>query len=146
VDWSTLITIGAAFGVGQALDNSGLVQRVAEGLVSIAGTLGPYGVLLAIYLATTIFTELITNNAAAALIFPFALASAAQIGASPRPFVLAVAFAASASFITPLGYQTNLMVQGPGGYRYGDFVRIGLPLNLLLLACAMVLIPMAWPF
>lgn len=146
VDWSTLITIAAAFGVGKALDNSGLVERFAEGLVSVAGPLGPYGVLLAIYLTTTVFTELVTNNAAAALIFPFAVASAAQIGASPRPFVLAVAFAASASFITPLGYQTNLMVQGPGGYRYSDFVRIGLPLNLLLLTCAMVLIPMAWPF
>jgi len=146
IDWQTLLTIGAAFGLGKALVNSGCVASVAEFFVSVTGRWGPYAVLAGVYFMTTLFTELITNNAAAALVFPFAVAIAGQIGVSPRPFVMAVAFAASASFITPLGYQTNLMVYGPGGYRFTDFVRVGLPLNLLLLSCATVLIPIAWPF
>jgi di/tricarboxylate transporter len=146
VDWQTLITIAAAFGLSKALVNSGLVPAVGRVFVELTRTLGPYGVLAAVYLMTSLFTEVITNNAAAALVFPFAVAISGDIGANPRPFVMAVAFAASASFMTPLGYQTNLMVYGPGGYRVGDFVRIGLPLNLILLACATILIPVVWPF
>jgi di/tricarboxylate transporter len=146
VDWQTLITIAAAFGLSKALVNSGLVPAVGRVFVELTRTLGPYGVLAGVYLMTSLFTEVITNNAAAALVFPFAVAISGDIGANPRPFVMAVAFAASASFMTPLGYQTNLMVYGPGGYRVGDFVRIGLPLNLILLACATILIPLVWPF
>jgi di/tricarboxylate transporter len=146
VDWQTLVTIAAAFGLGKALVNSGCVAHVAKFFVSLTGHFGPYAVLAGVYLMTTLFTEIVTNNAAAALIFPFAVAIAGQIGVGPRPFVMAVAFAASASFMTPIGYQTNLMVYGPGGYRLSDYVRIGLPLNLLLLICATVLIPVVWPF
>jgi di/tricarboxylate transporter len=123
-----------------------LVRSLADFFVGMTGRFGPYAVLAAVYLLTSIVTETVTNNAAAALIFPFAVAIALQIGVSPRPFVIAVAFAASASFITPLGYQTNLMVYGPGDYRFMDFVRVGLPLNLLLLICATFMIPIAWPF
>jgi di/tricarboxylate transporter len=146
VDWQTLITIAAAFGLSKALENSGLVPAVAELFVYLTDVLGPYGVLAGVYLMTSLFTETVTNNAAAALVFPFAVAIAGNIEANPRPFVMAVAFAASASFMTPLGYQTNLMVFGPGGYRFTDFVRVGLPLNLILLACATILIPLVWPF
>ena len=146
VDWQTLLTIAAAFGLSKALEASGLVATVSQGFVYVAGRLGPYGVLAGVYVLTSIFTEIITNNAAAALVFPFAVAMAGQIDANPRPFVMAVAFAASASFITPLGYQTNLMVYGPGGYRFTDFVRVGLPLNLILLGCATILIPRIWSF
>ena len=146
VDWQTLLTIAAAFGLGKALVNSGLVPAVAKLFVSTMQGLGPHAYLAGVYMMTTIFTETVTNNAAAALIFPFALAIAGQAGANPRPFAMAVAFAASASFITPLGYQTNLMIYGPGGYRFTDFVRVGLPLNLILLTCATILIPLVWPF
>jgi di/tricarboxylate transporter len=146
VDWRTLITIAAAFGLSRALVNSGLVPVVARFFVELTRSLGPYGVLAGVYVMTSLFTETVTNNAAAALVFPFAVAIGGQVDASPRPFVMAVAFAASASFMTPLGYQTNLMVYGPGGYRFSDFVRVGLPLNLILLACATLLIPMVWPF
>jgi len=146
VDWQTLITIAAAFGLSKALVNSGLVSVVAGLLVDVTRGLGPYGVLAGVYLMTSLFTETVTNNAAAALVFPFAVAIGGQLGVNPRPFAMAVAFAASASFMTPLGYQTNLMVYGPGGYRFLDFVRVGLPLNLLLLCCATVLIPVVWPF
>lgn len=146
VDWQTLLTIAAAFGFSKALVNSGFVASVAGFFVQLAGRWGPYGVLVCVYLMTSLFTEAVTNNAAAAIIFPFAVAIAVQAGVNPRPFVMAVAFAASASLMTPLGYQTNLMVYGPGGYRFTDFVRVGLPLNLLLLTCATILIPLVWPF
>jgi len=146
IDWQTLLTIAAAFGLGKALVNSGCVEAIADSFVHLTGRWGPYAVLAGVYVMTSLFTETVTNNAAAALIFPFAVAIATELGVSPRPFVMTVAFAASASLMTPLGYQTNLMVYGPGGYRFEDFVRVGLPLNLLLLSCATVLIPLAWPF
>ncbi len=146
IDWQTLLTIAAAFGLSKGLVNSGLVSLVAEGFVNVAERFGPYGILASIYLMTTLFTETVTNNAAAALIFPFAVTIGTQVGVSPRPLVMAVVFAASASFMTPLGYQTNLMVYGPGGYRFTDFIRVGLPLNLLLMVCATILIPIVWPF
>jgi di/tricarboxylate transporter len=102
--------------------------------------------LVGIYVLTSITTEVITNNAAAALMFPFAVGMAEQMSVSPRPFAMAVLFSASAAFITPLGYQTNLMVYGPGGYKFSDFMRVGLPLNLVLCMTAVFLIPWAWPF
>lgn len=146
IDLSTLLTICAAFGVSKALVNSGLAHEVAEFLKSTASAWGPRAMLFGVYLMTSVFTELITNNAAAALAFPFAVSIADELGVSPRPFVIAIAFAASASFVTPIGYQTNLMVFGPGGYRFTDFVKIGLPLNLILLCVATLLIPLVWPF
>jgi len=146
VDWRTLIAIAAAFGMAKALVESGCAEAIAKLIVGTTESLGPYAVLAAVYLMTSIFTETITNNAAAALVFPFAVAIATRMGVNPRPFVMMVAFAASASFITPLGYQTNLMVYGPGGYRVTDFVKVGLPLNILLLVCATILVPWAWPF
>jgi di/tricarboxylate transporter len=146
LDWQTLVTIGASFGLGEALRNSGVVGVVAEFAVGNVGSWGPYALLAVIYLMTSLTTEAITNNAAAVLMFPFAVAIADRYGVSPRPFVLAVMFAASASFMSPIGYQTNLMVYGPGGYRFTDFLRVGLPLELILWASAVILIPIVWPF
>ncbi|UCD27913.1 MAG: SLC13 family permease [Planctomycetota bacterium] len=145
VDWQTLLTIAAAFGLGKALDNSGAARTIANLVFDATQNLGPIAAIAAVYLITTIFTELITNNAAAALIFPFAIAVADAFGVNPRPFAMVVAFAASASLCTPIGYQTNMMVFGPGGYRFNDFVRVGLPLNLLLCVVATTLIPLVWP-
>lgn len=146
VDWQTLITIGAAFGLAKALDNSGGVAIIADVAAASLGLWGPIAILIAIYVLTSMVTEVVTNNAAAALLFPFAVAIAAELDVSARPFVMAIAFAASASFITPIGYQTNLMVYGPGGYKLTDFVRVGLPLNLILTVVAALLIPLIWPF
>ena len=146
VNWQTLIAIAAALGLAKALVNSGSVAFVAGGLVDLTESAGSYAVLAGVYVMTSLFTAVVTNNAAAALVFPFAVAIAAQIGANPRPFVMTVAFAASASFISPLAYQTNLMVYGPGGYKVTDFVRIGLPLNILLFILATILVPQFWPF
>jgi len=146
VDWQTLITIAAAFGIAKALINSGCVDSISALFTSLTRRLGSYGVLAGVYLMTSLFASMVGNNAAAALVFPFAVVIAGQTGVNPRPFVMCVAFAASASFISPLSYQTNLMVYGPGGYRFTDFVRVGLPLNMLLLICATILIPLVWHF
>jgi len=146
VDWETLLSIGASFGLGKALENSGAAGAIAEMAVGTAGALGPIGVLAAIYLLTLLFTELITNNAAAAIMLPFGLAVASQMDVSPRPFAIAIMFAASLAFAVPIGYQTHMMVYSPGGYRFSDFVRVGVPLNLLMWIVCMLLIPVLWPF
>jgi di/tricarboxylate transporter len=146
IEWEVLVTIASAFAVGQAMENSGLAAGLAEPLVDLAGLWGPIAALAGIYLLGSILTELITNNAAAVLLFPFCLETARLLDVSSRPFLMALALAASASFMTPIGYQTNMMVYGPGGYRFGDYLRVGTPLNLLLMGVAMVLVPRIWPF
>lgn len=144
VEWSVLIVIGAALGLGTALDKSGAAVELARGLLALGGD-NPWLVLAMVYIATTFLTEVITNNAAVALMFPFAQATAEQLGVNFTPFVFAIMMAGSASFATPLGYQTNLMVYGPGGYRFGDFLRMGVPMNLLAAIVSILLIPMIWP-
>lgn len=146
IDWPVLITIATSFGIGTALENSGAAQFVATGLVALTENWGPIAALAAIYLFVSVLTELITNNAAAALMFPFCMATAKQLNCSPLPLIIALALAASASFMTPIGYQTNLMVFGPGGYKFSDFLRIGIPLNVVLWLAAVVLIPVFFPF
>ena len=145
VDWQVLLAIGSAFGLGGALEKSGAAATVATSLLSLAGD-DALVALVVVYLLTMIFTELITNNAAAVLVFPIGLQTARQLGVDAMPFVIAIMMAASASFSTPIGYQTNLMVYGPGGYRFSDFQRIGIPLNLLLFAVSILLIPRIWAF
>ena len=145
IDWSVLLVIAAAFGIGAALESTGVAAATAHGLVAAAGGV-PWVNLGAIYVATALFTALITNNAAAVLMFPIALAVANDLDVSAMPFIIAVMLAASASFATPVGYQTNLMVLGPGGYRFADFLRIGLPLNVATGIVAVVLIPFVWGF
>jgi di/tricarboxylate transporter len=113
-------------------------------VVGVGAGFGTMGVLIALYVVTVILTELVTNNAAAALMFPIALASAGSMGEDPRPFALVLAIAASMAFATPLGYQTNLMVYGPGGYRFSDFLRLGLPLHLLAAGLTLLLAKTFW--
>lgn len=146
IDWRTLVAIASALGLAKALAESGCAGSVASFFVSFAGNLGPYAVLAALYLVAVLFAALVGNNAAAALAFPFAVALGHQLDISSRPLVMAIVFAASASFISPLSYQTNLMVYGPGGYRFADYIRVGLPLTLLLLGCAVLIIPQVWGF
>jgi di/tricarboxylate transporter len=145
IDWSVLAVIGASFGLGTSLEVTGAASHLAQSWLSLTGD-GPWLALAAVYLVTMLFTEFITNNAAAVLMFPIAQAAAAALGVSFWPFIVAIMMAASASFATPIGYQTNLMVYGPGGYRFTDYVRFGLPLNLLLAAVTISLIPLFWPF
>jgi len=144
IEWPVLITIASAFALGTAMESSGLAAMLARPLVTAASG-HPLATLLAIYLLTAVFSALVTNNAAAVLAFPIALEAAAAIGASPVPFAVTVMMAASASFVTPIGYQTNLMVYGPGGYRFGDFVRIGVPMTVVTATVALLVIPRVWP-
>lgn len=143
---SVLVLIGGALALGEAMDRTGAAALLADQLVARIGELGPYAVLAAIYLITMAFTEVMSNNAAAVLMVPVALSAAAALGVDPRPYAIAVAFAGSASFSTPIGYQTNTLIYGPGGYRFSDFTRVGLPLNLLLWVIATISIPVFWPF
>ena len=146
IELNVLIVIAAALGISRALEKSGAATFLASWVIEQVQSLGPLGLLAAIYLVTSVLTEVITNNAAAALVFPIAIAAAGQAGLNPMPFVIAICVAASASFATPIGYQTNLMVYGPGGYRFTDFLKVGIPLNLIFMAVALVVIPAVWKF
>lgn len=145
VNWETLLTIAASFALGTALDKTGAAQMIAHSATQFAGD-NPYISLAVIYFVTLLATELISNNTAAALMLPLALSTASQLGVNFMPFVIAVMMAASAGFATPFGYQTNLMVYGPGGYKFMDYVKIGLPLDLLIGAVTIALAPLAFPF
>lgn len=145
IDWRVLLVIGAALGVGQAMDLSGAATSIAGFLIGLAGG-HPWLVLLMVYLVTTMFTEMITNNAAAVLIVPIAKAAAVGLGVDVMPFVIAIMVGASASFATPIGYQTNLMVYGPGGYKFSDYLRFGLPMNLMVMTITVLLAPLIWSF
>jgi di/tricarboxylate transporter len=145
VDWEVLITIAASFGLGFALEKTGAAHYVADSLIRLAQG-DPWVTLAVVYLVTMLFTEVITNNAAAVLVFPIALSTSQALGVSFMPFVIAIMMAASTSFSTPIGYQTNLMVYGPGGYRFSDYFRVGIPLNLLMAVVTIGLAPHVWPF
>lgn len=132
VEWSVLLIIASAFGIAKAFENSGVAYFLANKMIVLAGGMGILGLLAAVYFMTSFYTEIITNNAAAALLFPIAYSLSNQAGLDPRPFIIAVAIAASASFATPIGYQTNLMVYGPGGYKFKDFLKIGIPMNIFI--------------
>jgi di/tricarboxylate transporter len=145
INWETLLTIAASFALGTALEKTGAAAMITDAAVRLSGG-NPWTSLAAIYICTLIATELISNNTAAALMLPLALAAAKQLDVSFMPFVIAVMMGASAGFATPFGYQTNLMVYGPGGYRFMDYVKIGLPLDIIVGAITIVLAPWAFPF
>ncbi|MGQ9427237.1 SLC13 family permease [Gilvimarinus sp. F26214L] len=144
VDLPVLVVIAASFALGNAMTITGAAAWMADGLLGLAAT--PLLALIVVYVLTAVFTEVITNNAAAVLMFPIALAVSERLDVNFLPFAIAVMMAASASFVTPLGYQTNLMVYGPGRYRFTDYMKIGLPLSLLVGVVAISVIPLVWPF
>jgi|LGVE01.1.fsa_nt_gb di/tricarboxylate transporter len=146
IHWETIVVIAFSFGIGTALINTGAADMVAQGLIKVAAPMGGFGVLVAVYLVTNIFTAIVTNNAAAVIAFPIAYAASQQLNLDPRPFIIAVVVAASGCFLTPFGYQTNLMIYGPGGYTFKDFIKIGLPLTVIFFIVAMILIPVIFPF
>ena len=146
ISWDILITIACAFAISKAMENSGFAALIARHIISMADSFGPYALLAIIFIITNLFTELITNNAAAALSFPIALSVATQLGVDPTPFFVVICMAASASFATPIGYQTNLIVQGVGSYKFTDFVKVGLPLNLITFLISVFVIPLIWKF
>lgn len=145
VDLRLIVVIACSFALGAALDKTGVAAVAAGYLQGWAGA-DPFMTLVLMYVATVVFTELVTNNAAAILMFPVAISAASGLGVDPMPFVIATMMAASAGFVTPIGYQTNLMVYGPGGYRFADYVRFGLPLSLVVGTAVLAAIPVFWPF
>ncbi|MBN2528068.1 MAG: anion permease [Deltaproteobacteria bacterium] len=145
IEWDVLIVIAAALGFGAALEQTKAAEAIAVGVINLVHD-DPWLALGMVYVVTTFFTEIITNNAAAALVFPIAMSTAVRLDVNPMPFVMCIMVGASASFATPIGYQTNMMVYGPGGYRFGDYLKFGIPLNLAIGLVAVVLSPLIWPF
>ena len=145
VDMQVLLVIIAAFGIGKAMEITGAAEFIARTMVGMAGG-NPWLVLSLLYITTSILTEMVTNNAAALILFPISMAMASQLGVNVTPFVFAIMMGASASFATPIGYQCNMMVFGPGGYRFSDFLKIGVPMNLSMWIVASILIPLIWSF
>ena len=146
VDWRIVILIGGTLSLGTAMEKTGTATAIAESLVGWSGALGPVALIAVLYLVTMGMTEIISNNATAALLTPIAISIAHHGGWDPRPFAFCVAFAASCSFLTPIGYQTNTMVYGPGGYRFTDYFKVGAWLSLISWLTATLLIPRIWPF
>ena len=144
LDSSVLFLLAGMIPLGVAMEKAGLAAVIADFVVGIAGPYGPVVMIGAVYLLTSVLTEVLSNNAAAVLLTPICLGIAVQLGIDPKPLLVAITFGASASFATPIGYQTNTMVMGPGGYLFRDFLRIGVPLNILLAIVATLLIPLFW--
>ncbi len=146
IEWNMLFLIYGMLGLGLAMEKTGGAALIANAVVGLMRDFGPVVILAAIYLLASILTELVTNNAVAILLTPIVISIADSMGVDPRPFIVAIMFGASASFITPIGYQTNTYVYGAGGYKFTDFLKIGIPLNLILWVVATFLIPRIWPF
>ena len=146
VNWDILITIAASIGISHAIHSSGLSVSIAGFILDHMMFMGPLGLLALLYILTAVITEVVTNNAAAALVFPIALSISKLSGFDSRPFVITICIAASCSFISPIGYQTNMIVQSIGQYKYKDFSRLGLPLSIIVLVSSLILIPVFWPF
>ncbi|HWA24250.1 MAG TPA: SLC13 family permease [Lacunisphaera sp.] len=146
IDWPTLFLIAGMLALSAALEKTGAAEAIATAFVGLVSPLGPWISLSLIILAASTLTNFLSNNAVAALLVPLAVETALLLGVDPRPFLIGVAFGASACFATPIGYQTNTLVYGAGGYRFRDFLRLGLPINLLHWLLASVLVPLFWPF
>jgi di/tricarboxylate transporter len=145
IRWDILMLIFGMLALGTAMEKTGAASLLVGHLAGLTGGMGPLAVLAVLYLVTSFLTEIMSNNAAAILLTPIAIGLGSQLGIDPRPFVVAVMFAASASFATPIGYQTNTLVYSAGGYKFSDFLKIGVPLNLVIFAASMIVIPMFWP-
>jgi di/tricarboxylate transporter len=145
MDGRLLLLIISMLVLGAAIDRSGALALVIGALTPLFAASSPIVALALLYAVTSILTELVTNNAVAVLMTPIAAGIATSLGLDPRPFVVAVMFAASASFATPIGYQTNTFVYNAGGYRFRDFMKVGIPLNILLWLVATAVIPLFWP-
>lgn len=146
IDWKVIFLLGGILPLGMALQQTGTAELLANSFMQPLATLGPVYLLAALYIFTAFLTETMSNNAAAILLAPIALSLAGLLGVSPRPFLIAITFAASTSFATPIGYQTNTMIYAPGGYRFFDYTKVGVPLNLIFWVIAVLLIPALWPF
>jgi di/tricarboxylate transporter len=145
IDWKVIFLLAGLIPVGMVMESSGAAEVIVRGVLRLTAGFGPEVVLSVFYLLTALLTGFMSNAAAAVLLAPLAVVCATDLGVDPRPFLVAVAFAASAAFYTPIGYQTNLLVMGPGGYRFRDYLKIGLMLTVLMWLAATFMIPVFWP-
>lgn len=146
IDWRILFLIFGMLGLSMGMEETGTARLIVETAVGAVGGIGPIAILAAVYVLTSVLTEMVSNNAVAVVIGPIVIALAIELGYDPRPFIMAVMFAASASFATPIGYQTNTFVYSAGGYKFVDFIKVGLPLNVIFAVIAVLIIPIFFPF
>ncbi|GAE24953.1 sulfate permease [Halalkalibacter wakoensis JCM 9140] len=144
IQFDVLLVIACAIGIGIALESTGAAALIANQFILLTQGFGILGAVFVVYLLTSFFTEIITNNAAAVLMFPISLHIADQLAVDPMAFFVTIAIAASASFATPIGYQTNLIVYGPGGYRFSDYLKVGIPLNIIYLIITVTIVNFVW--
>jgi di/tricarboxylate transporter len=145
IDWPIIVLLGALIPVGEALETTGGAQLIADGLLSVGGQLPPVVTLIMVMVGTMFLSDVINNAAAAVLIAPIAISTAAGLGVNADPFLMAVAIGASCAFLTPIGHQSNTLVMGPGGYKFGDYWRMGLPLEIIIVVVSVPLLLLFWP-
>ena len=146
INWQSIILIAGMLPMATALNKTGALELIVTGLVESLGTLGPLALLAALFVLTSVFSQFISNTATAVLVAPIALGAATSMELSPYPFLMAVALAASTAFSTPMASPVNTLVLGPGGYRFNDFVKMGVPLQLLAMALTLLVVPLIFPF
>ena len=145
IDWFVIFLLAGVIPLGVAMENTGTAAFIADAILRVSADLGPVALISVFYLMSTIFASIMSHNAAVILLVPIGIASAHELGVNSLPILMSITFAASSALSTPFGYHTNLMVYGPGGYRFADYLKVGLPLNILLWLLASLLIPILWP-
>jgi di/tricarboxylate transporter len=146
ISWTTVILIGGMISLSVAMQSSGAADQLADVLLSVVGDGGPYALMIGLFVLTAILGQFVSNTATALIVVPIAVSAASELGLSARPFLMLMSVAAAAAFLTPVATPANMMVMGPGGYRFGDYWRLGLPVMLWFLIVAVVVIPFVWPW
>jgi di/tricarboxylate transporter len=146
IEWKAVFLVAGTLPLGIAMEKTGTAQFLADMMINSVGGLGPMALLAGFYILTNLLTQFMSNAASSVLIAPIAIEAANRVGGDPRALLMAVAVAASAGFLTPVAHQSNVMVMGPGGYRFSDYLKVGLPLNVLLFVAIMLVLPLIWPW